>query len=68
MLRSGATLVERVGPPVPVTVARAIEADRAGWYARLFVKVHASEAVNTKGSEASMHRLMAEVIANADET
>lgn len=57
-------LMERLAPPsVPVTVARAIEADRGGFYARLFLRVLADETADPSGSDRSTHARMAEVIA-----
>lgn len=58
-------LVERLGPPVPVTVARAIEADRGGFYARLFLRVLAGDDADPTGSDRTTHARMAEVVAAA---
>lgn len=58
-------LMERLGVPVPVTVARAIEADRGGFYARLFLRVLEGEGADPTGSDRSTYARMAEVIAGA---
>lgn len=55
-------LLERLGPPVPVTVARAIEADRGGFYARLFIRVLEGEGADSTGSDRSIYARMAELI------
>lgn len=58
-------LVERLGPSVPVTVVRAIEVDRGGFYARLFLRVLEGEGADPTGSDRSTYARMAEVIAGA---
>lgn len=58
-------LVERLGSSVPVTVARAIESDRGGYYARLFLSVLAGDDADPNGSDRSTRARMAEVVAGA---
>lgn len=59
------SLVERLGPPVPKTVRRAIEVDRSGFYARLFLRVLAGEPADLVSADRSIHAQMEEVIAAA---
>lgn len=58
-------LAERLGPPVPITVTRAIEADRGSFYARLFLRVLGGESDDSMQSDRFTHIRMAEVIAAA---
>ncbi|NEV62344.1 hypothetical protein [Thiorhodococcus minor] len=58
-------LIERLVPPVPITVARAIEADRGGFYARLFLSVLSGDDADPTGSDRSTRARMAEVVASA---
>ena len=52
-------LVERLGPPVPVTVKRAIETDVNGYYARLFLRLLEERGT---GAETGIAAVMAEAI------
>lgn len=56
-------LLERLGPPVPITVVRAIEADQGGFYSRLFLSVLAGDGVDPTKPDGSLQARMAEIIA-----
>jgi hypothetical protein len=56
------TLVERLGPPVPLTVKRAIEADTNGYYARLFLRLLGEGGTAVAETETAIGAVMAEAI------
>ncbi len=55
-------LVERLGPPVPLTVKRAIEADINGYYARLFLRLLGESGTAVAETETAIGAVMAEAI------
>ncbi len=55
-------LVERLGPPVPLTVKRAIEADTNSYYARLFLRLLGESGNAVAETETAIGAVMAEAI------
>ena len=60
-----AALLDRLGPPVPITVARAVQSDRGGFYPRLFLRALAGESALPTESENSVYALMVEAVGAA---
>lgn len=60
------TLIDRLGPPIPVTATKAIQADRGGFYARLFLRALAGEPADPTAPDRSIYESIVEVIASKD--
>jgi hypothetical protein len=50
------TLLDRLGPPIPVTARRAVEADHGGYYTRLFLRALGHEPVEPVGADRSIYQ------------